>query len=226
MSFLLIDKPKNMTSHDVIYKVRKVSNVKKVGHAGTLDPNATGLLVVGVGRESTKKLHTMTTGFPKTYEAEITLGETRDTLDTEGQVTSQNSEVVPDLPTVEKVVKLFLGKQKQVPPIHSAIKIGGKKAYEIARKGKEVNLEPREVEVKKIAILNYEYPKLSLEVEVSAGTYIRSLARDIGERLGTGAYLSNLRRTKVGKFDVEKSVSLGDLNAENWEDLSFEYNHE
>lgn len=223
MSFLLIDKPKNITSHDVIYKVRKITNVKKVGHAGTLDPNATGLLIVGIGRESTKKLHNMTTGFPKTYEAEITLGETRDTLDSEGVITSQNKSVIPNLTQAEEAVKSFLGKQQQVPPIHSAIKIGGRKAYDLARKGKEFVLAGRDIEIKKIDIMQYHYPKLILNVDVSAGTYIRSLARDIGEKLRCGAYLSNLRRTKVGEFSITNAVALEELNSQNWETLSFNY---
>lgn len=223
MSFLLIDKPKNITSHDVIYKVRKITGIKKVGHAGTLDPNATGLLVIGVGRESTKKLHKMTTGFSKTYEAELTLGESRDTLDSEGKVTYKNSEVVPDLLEIKEVVKSFLGKQKQAPPLFSAIKIGGKKAYDLARRGKEVVLEARDIEITEIDIMQYKYPKLILNVTVSAGTYIRSLARDIGEKLKTGAYLSNLRRTKVGNFDISDAVLLEDMNTDNWENFSFEY---
>lgn len=223
MSFLLINKPKNITSHDVIDRMRRITGIKKIGHAGTLDPNATGLLVVGITRQSTKLLHQMTTGFSKTYEAEITLGETRDTLDIEGEITSQNPDIKPDLAEIEKTVKSFLGKQKQIPPAHSAIKIKGKKAYDLARVGKPVKLESRDIEIKNIKLLKYDYPVLRLSVEVSAGTYIRSLARDIGDELGTGAYLSNLTRTRVGKYDLKDAKDLDEISPENWQEFSFKY---
>lgn len=197
--------------------MRKVSGIKKIGHAGTLDPNATGLMLLGITRESTKKLHDITTGFNKTYRAEITLGEDRDTYDAEGIVTKTNKEIVPKIEEVEKAVASFLGKQQQIPPIHSAIKIKGKKAYDIARSGKSIEMEPRSIEIFNINIVSYDYPVLVLDVEVSAGTYIRSIANDLGLKLATGAYLSNLSRTRIGKMRIEDSVEMEDITKDNWE---------
>lgn len=235
--FLLIDKSKGVTSHDVIDKLRKITSVRKIGHAGTLDPNATGLLIVGIGRESTKKLGAIAKDTTKTYVAEIVLGEERETDDVEGlprkQVrVSHNAKSVrgdksgfyslPDFSKVKEVVGSFIGEQEQVPPEYSAIKIKGKKAYELARRGKEVKLKPRTIAVHSINLLRYEYPKLVIECEVSSGTYIRALARDIGRKLGTGAYLKNLQRTAIGKYKLENAVNLDKLNPDNWEDYGFE----
>lgn len=205
---LLIDKPQGITSHDVIYKLRKLLGEKRIGHAGTLDPNATGLLIVGVGREFTKKLGELTTGTTKTYEAEIVLGATSTTEDAEGEIINSNSQAIPEKHLVEEILKTFEGEQFQVPSSHSAIKIEGKKAYQLARKGLEVKLEPRKIVIHSIKLVEYEYPILKLECEVSAGTYIRALARDIGKKLETGAYLKNLRRTKIGEFSVTNAVRL------------------
>jgi tRNA pseudouridine55 synthase len=209
--FLLIDKPKGITSHDVVDEVRKITGERRVGHGGTLDPNATGLLVVGVGRESTKGLSEIAQHTKKTYEAEIFLGETRDTDDVEGKVLSHNIDVIPSDGNVQDVIQSFIGEQMQMPPSYSAIKLRGKKAYELARSGKEVILEPRRVTIYSIELIDYSYPLLKMTVEVSSGTYIRSLARDIGEKLGVGAYLKNLRRTKIGKFSVEQAKTLEEL---------------
>jgi tRNA pseudouridine55 synthase len=208
--FLLIDKPKGITSHDVIYRVRKITGEKRVGHAGTLDPNATGLLIVGVGREFTKQLGELTTGTTKTYEAEIFLGATSTTEDSEGVIT-QISDICPTEEEILKTLTKLEGEQSQIPSKFSAIKLQGKKAYELARKGIEVELEPRKVTIHSIKLREYNYPSLKIECEVSAGTYIRALARDIGEKLGTGAYLSNLRRTKIGTFDIKDAVTLEDF---------------
>ncbi len=209
---LLIDKPKGMTSHDVVERVREITREKKVGHGGTLDPNATGLLVVGVGRESTKKLGEIAKNTRKTYEAEIFLGEERDTDDSEGIVISKARHVlVPSKNEIEDILYSFIGNQEQVPPKYSAIRISGKKAYELARKGKRVKLKPRTISICKLKLLRYKYPLLSIEVEVSSGTYIRSLARDIGRKLGMGAYLKELRRLQVGKYAVSDAVTLEKL---------------
>lgn len=246
--FLFIDKPKGLTSHDVVDKVRKMVSPRspsslrssrlrriKVGHAGTLDPNATGLLIVGVGRESTKKLSEIAKD-KKTYRAEIYLGEERDTDDAKGETvevpqqvrSSHGAKSVRDdkvglnsLPTlsksqVEEVLRSFVGEQEQIPPAYSAIKIKGKKAYEIARKGGIPELSPRKITIHSIKLLEYEFPILKIETEVSSGTYIRALARDIGRKLGAGAYLKNLRRTKIGGYSLKESVSLEYLNKDNW----------
>ncbi len=212
--FILIDKPKGMTSHDVVDEIRRVSGERKVGHAGTLDPNATGLLILAIGRGSTKQIGELVKK-TKVYEGEIVLGETRDTDDVEGKVLEKHEVVSP--PSREKVLgvlKNFLGKMEQVPPFYSAIKVKGKKSYELARKGKRVELKARNIEVFNIVLLEYEFPVLKIRTKVSSGTYIRSMARDIGEVLGCGGYLRNLRRTKIGKYDINDAVGLEGLTYE------------
>lgn len=205
---LLIDKPKGWTSFDVVAKVRGILHEKHVGHAGTLDPNATGLLIVGTGTD-TKKLGDITKNTKKTYEAEIVLGETRDTDDVEGITVSKYKDIkVLKKDEIKRILKNFEGEQMQIPPAYSAIKLKGKKAYELARKGKEIKLEPRKINIYKIDLISYNYPILKIICEVSPGTYIRSLARDVGKNLGTGAYLNELRRIKIGKYSVEKALSL------------------
>jgi tRNA pseudouridine55 synthase len=221
--FLLIDKPRGITSHDVIDELRKITGEVRVGHAGTLDPNATGLLIVGVGRESTKKLGKIAKDTKKTYQAEIFLGEERDTDDNEGKVISKAKGVLPPGENeVRLILTTFLGVQKQVPPIYSALKIKGKKAYELARKGKKVSLKSRKITIHSIKLAGYKHPIMKIETSVSSGTYIRALARDIGKRLGLGAYLNNLRRTKIGKYRVENSVALEKLNKDNWKKFAQE----
>lgn len=219
--FLLIDKPKGITSHDVVDFVRRVTGERRVGHGGTLDPNATGLLIVGVGRESTKKLSSFNKAMTKAYRAEVVLGETRDTYDIEGVVISKNNKIIPSLAQVSKVIFGFEGRQLQTPPSYSAVKVGGKKAYAVARKGKALKLAPREVVIYKINLLSYKYPRLSFECEVSSGTYIRSLAHDIGERLLCGAYLADLRRLAIGKYNISAATSLSELTAENYKKHTF-----
>lgn len=217
MPFLLIDKPKGMTSHDVVDRLRQITGEQRIGHAGTLDPNATGLLVVGIGRMSTKKLTEIAKNTHKTYEAEIVLGEERDTDDSQGMVVVKAKGVLsPTEREVRETLAGFVGEVEQIPPRYSAIKIGGRRAYELARKGKEVVLKPRIVRIRRIKLIRYKYPVLEIEAEVSAGTYIRALARDIGRRLGIGAYLWGLRRTKIGKHSVERSIPLTKLHEGNW----------
>jgi len=208
--FLLVDKPKGMTSHDVVDAVRKKTGQRRVGHGGTLDPNATGLLIVGVGREQTKQLSQFNTQKNKVYEAEIVLGQQRDTDDIEGKIMKKNN-TKPSLDQIKFVLEKFQGEIEQTPPAHSAIKIKGKKAYELARAGKNVKLKPRKVLIKNIKIMSYTYPHLQIEFEVGSGTYIRALARDIGRELGTYAYLANLRRTQVGDFKVEDAKKIEEI---------------
>jgi tRNA pseudouridine55 synthase len=222
--FLLIDKPKGITSHDVVDKIRKITGAKKVGHAGTLDPNATGLLIIGVGRESTKRLGDISKNTMKVYVAEIFLGEERDTGDVEGNLIGQ-SQLKPVDISKQNLIRLlnsFLGEQEQVPPKYSAKKIKGRKAYELAREGKEPKLKPRKVVIYSIKLIKYEYPILTIKTEVSSGTYIRALARDIGEELGCGAYLKNLRRSKIGKFTVEQAIKLNEINPKRWKEHAFD----
>jgi len=208
---LLVNKPKGLTSHDVVDEVRKITGVRKVGHGGTLDPAATGLLIIGVGRAGTKRLGKFTKGMKKTYEAEIMLGAISSTLDSEGEIVFNKMQVKPGQKEVQKAINSLVGMYGQVPPAYSAIKIKGKKAYELARKGKAVKLEPRKITVYSIKLISYKYPSLEIECTVSSGTYIRALARDVGEKLGTGAYLRELRRTKIGKYDLKDAVDLKEL---------------
>lgn len=216
--FLLIDKPAGITSHDVVNRVRSISGERRVGHAGTLDPLATGLLIVGVGREATKQLGMLARRETKTYEAEITLGEERETDDAEGMVIAKAKSVLPpSRREVERVLHQFLGTFSQVPPRYSAIKLGGQPAYRLARQGRPFQLKPRRITVFRMRLTSYRYPRLRVQTTVSAGTYIRALARDLGRRLGMGAYLSQLRRTQVGKFRLAKAVTLEKLTWDHWQ---------
>jgi tRNA pseudouridine55 synthase len=215
--FLLIDKNKGSTSHDVVDKVREITGVRKVGHAGTLDPNATGLLIVGVGRESTKELGNLAKDTKKTYEAEIVLGEERDTDDLEGVVIARTKDFIPPgVKEVKNLLKKFEGEKIQKPPSYSAIKVKGERAYELARKGKEVKLKPRQVYIYSIKLEKYTYPCLEITATVSSGTYIRALARDIGLMLGCGGYLRNLRRTEIGSYYVRNAIKVESITKENW----------
>ena len=209
---LLLDKPKGITSHDVIDRVRRITGERRVGHAGTLDPNATGLLIVGVGRESTKKLGDITKNTSKTYEATIYLGESRETDDIEGAIVSKDTSLTaPSTEAVIEALASFVGIQSQIPPQYSAIKKNGKKAYEEARKGNVVVMDPRTVEIFHAKLLSFNFPLLVVEFKVSSGTYIRSLARDLGEKLGTVAYLHDLRRTAVGEYVIKDALTLDTL---------------
>jgi tRNA pseudouridine55 synthase len=212
--FLLIDKPKGITSHDVVDRIRKITGEYRVGHAGTLDPNATGLLIVGVGRESTKKLSEFLKS-DKEYEAEIFLGEERETDDTEGVIRNTQhatcNTIKPNNKLIRLILESFVGEQMQTPPAYSAIKIKGKKAYQLARKNLSLSLSPRKITIYSIQLLEYEYPILKIKTKVSSGTYIRSLARDIGRIIGCGAYLKNLRRLSIGSYSVENAVKISKL---------------
>ena len=216
--FIFIDKPKDWTSHDIVAKIRgiarKETGIKKikVGHAGTLDPFATGLLIIGIGRESTKKLDDFK-ALKKTYIATIRIGATSDTQDSTGKIIKNiNSEnLTPDIEQINEVLKTFVGKQKQVPPMYSAKKVDGKKLYDLARKGIEIKREANEIEIYYIKLLEYNYPNLKIEVNCSTGTYIRTLAHDIGIKLGTGAYCDELRRTKIGQYSVDKAEKISEF---------------
>lgn len=199
-----VNKPVGITSHDVIYKLRRLTGIKRIGHAGTLDPLAGGVLVVAIGREYTKQLEKHVKS-EKEYIAEFFLGLTSTTDDMEGEKKIVNQTLMPSLEDIKDSIKQFIGKIMQTPPIYSAIKVGGKVAYKQARRGEAMKLEPREVEIKDIEILNYEYPVVKLKIVCGKGVYIRSLARDIGEKLKTGAYMQSLVRTRVGQFRLEEA---------------------
>ncbi|MDP9211921.1 MAG: tRNA pseudouridine(55) synthase TruB [bacterium] len=212
--FLLIDKPAGWTSHDVVAKVRGVTRVKKVGHGGTLDPMATGLLVLGFGK-ATKQLERFVQG-DKTYVAEAALGATSDTDDAEGTVTPAKQPERPTEAEVETALESFRGNLQQLPPVYSAIKTNGRKAYAEARKGRTVERKPRSVTVHEMALLGYRWPTVRFRCRVSKGTYVRSIARDLGEKLGTGGYLSALRREAIGSLRVEEAVSIGAVTGQSW----------
>jgi tRNA pseudouridine55 synthase len=212
--YLLVDKPAGWTSHDVVAKVRSVIKAErgqkiKVGHTGTLDPMATGLLVLVIG-SYTKRAGEFSK-LDKTYEAELILGAVSSTGDKEGEI-SQKSAQKPSLHQIEHILSQFLGKIQQTPHRYSAIKVDGNRAYKLARHGKEVKLQPREVTIQQITDVKYAYPSLKFTTKVSSGTYIRSLAEDIGEKLGTGAYLKSLRRTEVGGYYIDMSIKPENLD--------------
>ena len=204
---LLVDKPAGPTSHDIVDRVRRALGIRAVGHAGTLDPFASGLLILGIGK-GTKSL-TALVGHDKTYEIEARLGQRTDTFDREGQPLGEPYEGEP--PTKEKIEAIlphFRGILQQRAPLYSAIKRQGKKLYELARAGTATEeMRPiREVTIHELALLEYTWPTLKLRARVSSGTYIRSLVDDIGAGLGTGAFVQELRRTQSGEFDVQDAV--------------------
>ncbi|KKQ27737.1 MAG: tRNA pseudouridine synthase B [Candidatus Magasanikbacteria bacterium GW2011_GWC2_37_14] len=254
-NFLLINKPSGWTSFDVVAYVRKMARKQnqgiatsadanrlprndkiKVGHAGTLDPFATGLLIVGVGREATKRLDEFK-NLPKTYVATIKLGSVSDTFDKTGTIIIPlkkggirglfakiftNNPPHPPLPrgVIERVLKKFIGKIKQMPPMYSAKKINGQKLYNLARKGITVKRKKNKIQIYNLKLLDYNYPTLKIEVECSAGTYIRTLANDIGKKLGCGAYCEELERTKIGEYKLADAKTPDNCHSELAFDLS------
>lgn len=214
---LLVDKPSGWTSFDVVAKVRGIVRAEtglkkpKVGHTGTLDPLATGLLVLTVGTYCKRAQEF--SKLDKVYEVTMKLGQTSTTGDEEGQK-QVTSDRVPNNKDVEDSLKVFVGDIMQVPPAFSAIKIDGQRAYKLARAGKDVKLEPRKVKVYSIQLTAYSYPEVEFTAKVSSGTYIRSLVEDIGKDLGTGAYMSALRRTEVEDFKISSAISMADISPE------------
>lgn len=218
---VLVDKPAEWTSFDVVNKIRRMvqnseyntSNKKRfpTGHTGTLDPLATGLLVILLGKY-TKEAPGLTK-LDKTYEVTMCLGQTSTTGDEEGEKTATSTKQ-PAEEEVRQALAGFVGDTMQVPPQFSAIKINGQRAYKLARKGEEVEIKPRPVHIDSIELTSYEYPFVRFTAHVSSGTYIRSLVEDLGKVLETGAYMSDLRRTKVGKFDIKDAITMADLTPE------------
>lgn len=209
-SYILIDKPSGWSSFDVVKKIRNILRIKKVGHAGTLDPMATGLLVVLIG-DATKDFNVFQT-YEKVYSAEITFGATTDTYDKEGtQVSVYTDEIVLEKEQLESVLQKYTGTFLQKPPAHSALKINGKPAYTRARQGEMFEIQPREVTVYAAKLVSIEGSTITVEYTVSSGTYIRSLAHDLGEVLGYGAYLSSLRRTRIGSYRIENAQTIEEL---------------
>lgn len=200
-------KPKGPTSNDVLRQIRKMTGEKKVGHAGTLDPLASGVLVVGVGRKGTRELGKIVQK-EKEYVATIRLGEVSSTDDAEGEKIKIKKPEKPDKALVRQVLNQFKGEIRQVPPVFSAVKVRGREAYKLARAGKKVKLKPRRVNVKEIELLKYRWPYVKIRVRTGPGVYVRSIARDLGEGLGTGAYLAALERTRVGNFAIKDCVKI------------------
>ncbi len=205
---LIINKEQGFTSHDVVAKLRGILHQKKIGHTGTLDPDATGVLPVCLGRAT--KVCELLTDTDKTYEAVLRLGVTTDTQDMSGQILSV-SDLIPEEARVTEVVKSFIGEGEQIPPMYSALKVNGKKLVDLAREGKTVERKPRPVHIYDIQILSCELPRVKMRVDCSKGTYIRTLCHDIGEVLGCGGAMESLVRTRAAGFTREEALTLSEV---------------
>lgn len=217
--FLLIDKPAGMTSHDVVDVLRRLTGEKKIGHAGTLDPFATGLLIVAVGKKATTQLATYV-GLDKTYEATFVLGATSTTDDPEGTITASSPSPYQGEGwggVLSSAMQSFLGPSLQSPPPFSAIKVNGKRLYQLARAGKTVEVEPRPIRIDQFDLLSQDGNELKVRIRCSSGTYIRAIARDLGTKLGTGGYVKELRRTAIGPFQIDQAVTLDELQKSGWQ---------
>ena len=220
---IIINKPKGCTSHDIVYKIKKMLN-EKVGHTGTLDPMAEGVLPILIGKGT--QLSKYLINHNKKYIVELQLGTKTDTADTEGKIIEEQpvNEILLTQENITKILQTFIGKQEQVPPIYSAIKVNGKKLYEYARKGQKVELKPRQIEIYNIDLIDYSPKEKQIKFEVfcGKGTYIRSLCEDIATKFGTVGYMKNLKRTQVGKFKIEDSVTVEELNKVDTQIISVE----
>ncbi len=208
---LVVDKPKGITSHDVVDFIRRHFKIEKAGHAGTLDPAATGVLVILIGKATKRSLEL--TGADKEYEAVLTLGRKTDSGDADGKVLFESDASGITEEDVRRVFKSFEGEIEQVPPMVSALRYKGERLYELARKGKEVPREPRKIHIKELRINKVEIPNIDFFVACSKGTYIRTLCEDIGDKLACGGYLSCLRRVRSGEFTLDKSVDIDKLKS-------------
>lgn len=220
---IIINKPKNCTSHDIVSKIKKTVH-EKVGHTGTLDPNATGVLPILIGKGTLLSKYLI--NHDKTYKAVLQLGEKRSTADIEGEIIEKrdvDNEALKE-ENVKKVLESFIGKQEQIPPIYSAIKVNGKKLYEYARKNQEVKIEPRKIEIydMKLININHEEKCIEFEVKCSKGTYIRSLCEDIAEKLNNVGYMKELEREQVGEFKIENAIKIDELDKINEKLISLE----
>jgi tRNA pseudouridine55 synthase len=203
---LVVDKPVGMTSHDVVQVIRQGTGIRRAGHTGTLDPRASGVLVVLIG--PAVRLSEYVSASDKRYQATIRLGSSTDTYDSEGQITGETSAEGITEEQFEETLTQYVGDIDQVPPPYSAVKVKGKKAYELARKGEQVDLDARQIRVYNLEMLEWAPPDVVVDVYCSSGTYVRSLANDLGEALGVGAHLVGLRRTMSGRFSLRDAVSL------------------
>ncbi|OGC82652.1 MAG: tRNA pseudouridine(55) synthase TruB [Candidatus Abawacabacteria bacterium RBG_16_42_10] len=216
--FFLINKPSGITSHDVIYRLRKVTGIKRIGHAGTLDPLASGLMAVAVGNDT--RLLEYLVGLDKEYVCTFRLGATSTTYDSEGKIIEiENAPQITES-QLKKVLREFTGDIYQTPPIFSAVKIQGRKAYDYARSGEIVNIPQRLITIFHLELTNFKYPEVTIKVHCSSGTYIRSLVHDIGKRLNSGAYITKLERTKIGEASIDQAINVDDFTKES-EQISF-----
>lgn len=202
---LLVDKKEGWTSFKLVHILRKMTGIRKIGHAGTLDPFATGLMIMLIGKQYTKQSDQFL-NLDKQYEARLHLGSATDTYDRDGQVTNE-SPTIPTLEEITQVLSQFQGEIEQIPPMYSAKKIQGKKLYELARQGIEIERKPQKIKLT-LQLIRYEYPYMDIVVDCSKGTYVRSLAHDIGLKLGSYAHLDALRRTRIGNYTLDGSISL------------------
>lgn len=219
--FILINKPIGPTSHDIVNQLRRIAKIKKIGHAGTLDPFASGLLIMAVGREATREIDKFIK-LDKEYIASLHLGCVADSFDCTGKITKWSEvDAEKSIEEIKMVLPKFIGKQEQVPPMFSAKKVNGQRLYKLARKGKEVVRQPSLITIYEIELLKYDWPLLEIKIKCSSGTYIRSLANDIGRALNCGAYLENLQRTSIGQYDIASAVDVKNLAAKNWQNFLF-----
>lgn len=218
---MLVDKPSGPTSHDVIDELRRITGQRTIGHAGTLDPFASGLLLVAVGRAATKTISRFVK-LDKEYEAELRLGAVTDTYDRTGKIRTVTADADYDLGRIKEALGNFTGELDQLPPIYSAKKVNGQKLYELARRGLEIERPLSRIRIYEIKLLDYAWPRLVIQVRCSSGTYIRALAHDIGARLSCGAYLEELRRTAIGEFRIGQAIPLNKLTRDNWQEHLFD----
>jgi tRNA pseudouridine55 synthase len=209
---LNVNKPAGCTSRDVVDKIERLSLPAKAGHAGTLDPLATGVLVICVGQAT--RLIQYIQRMPKHYRATFVLGRRSETDDIEGNVVEIAGAPIPSRAMLDRALPQFVGAIQQRPPAHSAVKVRGKRAYQLARSGKTMDLAPRTVTIHSLVVRRYDYPELELEIECGSGTYVRALGRDLAEALGTGTVMSSLERTAIGGFRAQNAVSVEELNPE------------
>jgi len=218
--FILIDKETGPTSHDIIYKLRKITGIKKIGHAGTLDPFASGLMIVAIDRRATKKIEKFVK-LDKKYLATIILGKETDTYDRDGKIISNYyGEKIPKQ-KIKKAILKIKNQTEQIPPMYSAKKINGKRLYELARKNIEIERKPQSIKIFYVKIKKYNWPELQLYIHCSSGTYIRTIANDLGKELGCGAYLKELRRTAIEKYKIKKAKKIKGINSNNWKKYLF-----
>ena len=203
---LVVDKPVGLTSHDVVQVIRKGTGIRRAGHTGTLDPRASGVLVILIG--PAVRLSEYVSASDKRYQATVRLGSTTDTYDAEGRITSSSSVDQISEEQFNTVLQQFVGEMEQIPPPYSAVKVKGQRAYDMARRGEEVDLQPRLIKVYSLEVLEWDPPEAVIDVYCSSGTYVRSLANDLGKLLGVGAHLVGLRRTKSGRFTLRDAVQL------------------